>query len=46
MTTMTETTWIDLEGAPTIPGMRARRWRDATDYVSMAAVIAASSDSV
>jgi mycothiol synthase len=44
MTTMTDTTWIELEGAPAIPGLRARRWRDAADYVSMAAVIAASSE--
>ncbi len=32
MTTMTETRWIDLEGAPAIPGLRARYWRDAADY--------------
>jgi mycothiol synthase len=42
MTTTTETTWIELEGAPAIPGLRARRWRDAADYPSMATVIAAS----
>ena len=34
MTTMTETTWIELEGAPTIPGLRARRWRDPADYIA------------
>ena len=44
MTTMTETTWIELEGAPAIPGLRARRWRDPADYTPMAAVIAAASE--
>ena len=32
MTTMTDTPWIDLAGAPAIPGLRVRRWRDASDY--------------
>jgi mycothiol synthase len=44
MTTMTESDWIELEGAPAIPGMRARRWRDPADYPSMAAIMAASSE--
>lgn len=29
---MTDTPWIDLAGAPAIPGLRVRRWRDASDY--------------
>ena len=40
MTTMTETTWLDLPGMPAIAGLRARRFRDAADYEAMAAVIA------
>jgi mycothiol synthase len=32
MTTMTDSHWIDLAGAPAIPGLRVRRWRDAADY--------------
>ncbi len=44
MTTMTETRWLELDGAPAIPGMRIRRWRDAADYSSMAAVMGASND--
>jgi mycothiol synthase len=32
MTTMADTRWIELEGAPPIPGLRARRWRDDADY--------------
>ena len=44
MTTMTDTNWIELAGAPAIPGLRVRRWRDAADYASMAAVAAAAYD--
>ena len=32
MTTTTDTRWIELEGAPPIPELRARRFRDADDY--------------
>ena len=44
MTTMTDTNWIELAGAPAIPGLRARRWRNTADYASMAAVAAAAYD--
>ena len=44
MTTMTDTNWIELAGAPAIPGLRVRRWRDVADYASMAAVAAAAYD--
>lgn len=40
MTTMTDATWLELPGMPAIPGLRARRFRDATDFVGMADVIA------
>ena len=44
MTTEIETHWIELEGAPAIPGLRVRRWRDAADYAAMAAVATAAYD--
>ena len=42
MTTMTETTWLDLPGMPAIDGLRARRFRDAGDYERMANVMRAA----
>ena len=44
MTTMTEPHWIDLEGAPAIPGLRARRLRDAADYEHLAALMVAANE--
>jgi mycothiol synthase len=44
MTTVTDTHWIELEGAPPIPGLLVRRWRDASDYASMAVVASAAYD--
>ena len=42
MTTMTETTWLDLPGMPAIDGLRVRRFRDADDFEPMAEVMRAS----
>ncbi len=44
MTTEIETHRIELEGAPAIPGLRVRRWRDAADYAAMAAAASAAYD--
>jgi mycothiol synthase len=39
MTTMTETTWLELPGMPAIEGLRVRRFRDASDYEPMAEIM-------
>jgi mycothiol synthase len=44
MTTITDTHWIDLEGAPPIPGLRVRRWRDAADYPLLTELMNAASE--
>lgn len=44
MTTMTDSRWIELGDAPSIPGLRVRRWRDAGDYPRLAALMVAAND--
>jgi mycothiol synthase len=43
MTTTGPTAWLDLAGAPPIPGLRFRLWRDQSDYEPLAALLRATS---
>jgi mycothiol synthase len=38
-TTATTTRWLELPGAPPIPGLQFRAWRDTDDYVPYAALL-------